>query len=122
MLSPPGLNWSYVGLMAAVSLVAFLVAFPLWRRQQPIFGNLAGTVVIFVAAVALIFTEHVQLDRITSACLDAGYVCWPEPSAFTRFAIYASIAFVEIMALFYASILYEERLRNRDYAPEWRRW
>lgn len=122
MLSPPGLNWFWIAMMASVpSIAGLLVAYPLWRRQQPILGNLVGTTVIFTSAVALILKEHFELDRITNACIDAGYVCWPSPSAFTRFAIYAFIAMFEIFAVFYLSVLYEERQRRRDYAPEWRR-
>ena len=53
-------------------------------------------------------------------CLDAGYACWPEPSAFTRYAIYAFIGLFEVFAVFMWSLRVERRIRNRDYAPEWR--
>ena len=46
--------------------------------------------------------------------------CWPVPSAFTRFAIYASVALLEVIVLFSLSMVVEKRMRNRDYAPEWR--
>ena len=62
----------------------------------------------------------VELDRLTRMCLDSGFVCWPEPSAFMRYAIYAFIALVEVFALFTLSLRVEQRIRNRDYAPEWR--
>jgi hypothetical protein len=85
-----------------------------------IFGNIAGTAVIFGTAFALILREYVELDRVTRACLDAGSVCWPEPGAFTRFAIYAFIGLIEVFALFGLSLKFERRMRDRDYAPEWR--
>jgi hypothetical protein len=48
------------------------------------------------------------------------HLLFPSPSAFTRFAIYASLGMLEIFALFVASLVFEERQRGRDYAPEWR--
>ena len=103
------------------SVLAVLAAFPLWRKDSYILGNIAGTVLIFAAALALIFREYVEIDTLTTACLEQGYTCFPEPSAFTRFAIYASIGLAEIFALFALSLTVERRRRRRDYAPEWRR-
>jgi hypothetical protein len=116
------LSWSWIALeLTAVPLVALAVAYPLWRAEQFIFGNIAGTALLFSCGVALILREHVQLDRLVQQCLDAGTVCWPEPSAFSRYAIYASIALIEVFALFSLSLRVEHRMRSRDYAPEWRR-
>jgi hypothetical protein len=84
------------------------------------FGSIVGTAVIFGSGIGLILREYVELDRRTLACLDAGITCWPEPSAFTRFAIYACIAMVQVFALFTLGLIVEERLRRRDYAPDWR--
>lgn len=97
-----------------------LVAIPCWRHTQMILGNLAGTTVIFGAAIALILREHVELERLAQQCLDAGFVCWPEPAAFTRYAIYAFIALFEVFALFTVSLTVEERIRRRHRDPEWR--
>ena len=71
--------------------------------------------------MGLILREYVELDRITKACLDAGTVCWPEPSAFTRFAIYASIGLIEVFLLFIVNLKVEERLRRRGYDKQWQR-
>jgi hypothetical protein len=107
--------------MATVPLpVALLVATPIWRTRQMILGNLAGSAVLFATALALIFREHTELEALTRACLDAGHTCWPDPSAFTRFAIYAGIALADVFLLFLLSLSVEARLRNRAYAPEWR--
>ena len=97
-----------------------LVAFPCWRKSEMILGNLAGTSVIFGSAIALIVRESLEITRVTQNCLDAGYTCWPVPSAFVRYAVYAFIALVEVAALFTVSLKVEERIRNRNYAPEWR--
>jgi hypothetical protein len=116
------LSWNWIALgLTAPPIVGLLLAIPLWRRDQYIFGNIAGTVVIFASALALIFREYVEIDLVTTACLDAGTTCFPEPSAFTRFAIYASICLLEIFALFTVSLGVERRRRRREYAPEWRR-
>ena len=115
------LSWFWIALALTVPpLMGGLVALPIWLKKQAILGNLAGTVVIFGAAIALIGREHVELERITQACLDRGVTCWPNPSAFARYAIYAFIALFEVMALFSVSLKVETRIRRRGYAPEWR--
>jgi hypothetical protein len=115
------LSWFWIALALTVPTVAAgLVALPLWLKGQPIFGNIAGSTVIVIAAVALILRERVQLDLAAAACLDLGVVCWPEPSAFVRFSIYAFIALVEMMVLFSVSLKVETKVRRRGYAPEWR--
>jgi hypothetical protein len=117
-----GLNWNWIALALTVPpLLAVLAAIPLWRKDSFIFGNIAGTAVIFASALALIFREYVEIDLATAACLEEGIPCFPEPAAFTRFGIYASIGLLEVFALFYLSLKVEQRLRRRDYAPEWRR-
>jgi hypothetical protein len=116
-----GLNWFWIVLQVLVpSIVGLLVAWPLWTRDQPIFGNLAGSIIMFGSAFALIMREHVEIDRAVRRCLDLGFTCWPEPSAFTRFAIYASIGMVEVIALFTVSLSIEAKRRRRGYDPQWR--
>ena len=115
------LSWLFIALMATVPTpVGMLAALPVWRKNEMILGNLAGTAVIFAAAFAFIMKESFELNRLTQACLDEGYTCWPSPAAFTRFAIYAFIALIEVFALFMISLKVEERIRSRRYAPEWR--
>lgn len=117
------LSWFWIGLEATVPpVLALAVALPFWRKNQTIFGSIAGTAIIFGAGIALILREYVVLDRLTKQCLDEGTVCWPQPSAFTRFGIYAFIALVEVFVLFFLSLKFEERARRRTYAPEWQRW
>jgi hypothetical protein len=117
-----GLNWHWITWqLTAAPLMGFLVTFPLWRKAEMIFGNILGSAVIFVWALALIFREYVEIDRTVQACLEAGTTCWPEPSAFARFAVYASIGLGEVFVLFAVSLAVERRIRNRDYAAEWRR-
>ena len=107
-------------MLTAPPAAGVLVALPGWRKREMILGNLCGTIVIFGAAIALIVRESLELNRVIGKCLDAGYTCWPVPSAFTRYAIYAFIGLVEVAALFTLSLKVEERIRNRHYAPEWR--
>jgi len=113
------LRWWWITLELTVTpAVGLLVALPFWRKGGMIFGNIAGTAIIFGSAFALIMREYVELDRLVSACLEAGDVCFPEPSAFTRFAIYAFIGLAEVFALFTLSLRAEKKRRDRDYAPE----
>jgi hypothetical protein len=115
------LSWRWIAVMLLVPPpLALAVAWPLWQQRYAILGNLVGTAVIFVAAIAMIFREYVQIDRATRACLDAGFTCWPEPSAFARYAMYAGIALVEVFVLFTYSLRVERKIRDRGYAPEWR--
>ncbi len=116
-----GLNWFWIAVaLTAPGVAGVLVALPLWLSKQPILGNLTGTVVIFGAAVGFILRERVELDQFAQRCIDQGFYCFPEPAAFTRYAIYAFIALFEVMALFWASLKVEEKIRRRGYAPEWR--
>ena len=117
-----GLNWYWITWeLTAAPLMGLLITLPLWRRAEIIFGNILGSAVIFVWAIALIFREFVEIDRTVQACIDAGTTCWPEPSAFARFAVYASIGLGEVFVLFAVSLSVERRMRNREYAAEWRR-
>jgi len=116
-----GLNWFWIGLQLTVpSIVGWLAAWPFWRKDQPIFGNLVGTVIMFGTAFALIMREHVEIDRAVRHCLDQGITCWPEPGAFTRFAIYACIGMFEAIVLFMVSLSVEAKRRRRGYDPQWR--
>jgi hypothetical protein len=116
-----GLNWYWIAVAAVVpGILGLLVAIPFWRRSDAIFGNIAGTAVIFSFAFGMIWREHIELDQVVQACLEAGRVCWPEPAAFTRFAIYAFIGLIQVFMVFSLSLRVEERIRRRGYAPEWR--
>jgi hypothetical protein len=117
------LSWRWILWMAIAPLpVGGLVAWPVWRRRETVLGNIAGTVVILGTSFALIFRESTALDVAQRACFDAGFaVCTASPSAFVRYAIYASIGMAEVVALFLISLNVERRIRERDYAPQWRR-
>src|SRR4051794_11712196 len=115
------LSWFWIAFLATVPpLLAFAVALPCWFKGQSILGNIAGSAVIFAAALVLIIRESVEIDRLTRACLDAGYTCFPNPSGFARYAIYAFVALFEVFALFTISLSVEHTVRRRGYDPEWR--
>jgi hypothetical protein len=116
-----GLNWFWIAIeMCVAPFGGVLAALPLWLADQPVLGNVAGTMVLFGTAFGLIMREHIELTRASNACIDAGTICFPHPEAFTRFAIYAFIALFEVIALFMLSIRVEEKRRRRGYDPQWR--
>jgi len=115
------LSWSWIAVAAVAPLLAgLMVAWPIWWSGQPILGNIAGSIIIFGAAIAMIMREHTDLDRVVQACIEQGTTCWPTPSAFTRFAVFAFIGLAQVIALFTISISVETKQRRRGYAPEWR--
>ena len=57
---------------------------------------------------------------LTRQCIDAGYYCFPSPTSFSRYAIYAFLALFEVFALFTISLSVEEKIRRSGYDPEWR--
>ncbi len=112
----------WIGVMVVVPpLLSLPVAFYIWRKGEVALGNVAGMGIIFIVTLGLIFMEYAELARLTQACLNQGQVCWPTPSGFIRYAIYAGIGLFEVFVLFAVSLKVEERDRNSGYAPEWRR-
>ena len=116
-----GLNWHYIAFALTVPTIGgLLVALPFWWKGRMTFGNIVATGMVFGCSVGLILREYVELDRATQVCIDAGLPCFPVPSAFTRFAVYAFIGLAEVIVLFTLSLVVEDRVRRRQYAPEWR--
>lgn len=115
------LNWGWIALaVVGPGAGSLLAAVAIWRTGQIILGNIAGTAVAFAAAIGFIMREHGDIEAAVNACIEAGTTCFPEPSAFVRFAIYACIGMAQAFVVFSLSLRYETRLRRRDYAPEWR--
>jgi hypothetical protein len=116
-----GLNWFWIGLMVVgPPIVAYPLARLIWRSGETILGNIAGTVVIFGSALGLIFREYSEIDRLTAACIQAGSMCLPTPSALARYALYATVGLVEVCGMFLWSLRIERQVRNRGVSPEWR--
>lgn len=113
----------WVGIAATIPMVVALgVAWPFWRklRRDPV-GTIAGCFVVFGFAVALVGRELIQLQRFTDNCVTREIACSYHPEPFTRFFIYGSIALVQVFALFAIGWQIEDRLRQGEVAPEWRR-
>lgn len=115
------LNWGWIAIaLTAPTLAGLLVAALIWRTDQIMLGNLAGTAVALGSAMGFILREQAEIGQVVNACLEAGTTCFPEPSAFIRFAIYACIGMAQVFLLFTLSLRVETQIRRRDYAPEWR--
>jgi hypothetical protein len=116
------LNWGRVALMAVLPLALALPAgFAIWKKGDYALGNIAGMAIIFIVALWMIILEYSEIGRWTQSCLDQGHVCEPSPTSFVRYAIYAGLGLIEVGVLFAVSLKVEERERNSQYAPEWRR-
>ena len=115
-------NWNWIVFSLTLPpIVGGLLALPFWLKDQAIFGNIFGTVILFGSAFGLIMREHIELDRLIKVCLDSGKeICDPDPSPFNRFAIYAFIALAQVIVLFSLSLKVDEKVRRRGYAPEWK--
>ena len=115
------MNWLWIGVaIVAPTALGFLTAWPLWRRGQGTFGSTVGASVIFICGATLIGREYAELEQLTAACIEAtGYECIFEPSAFTRFAIYAGIALLEVFILFDAGIKADHRAYRRQFPSDW---
>ena len=83
--------------------------------------TIAGSFVIFGACVALIARELIELQAFTNRCVELEIACAYHPEPFTRFCLYAAIALVQVFTLFVIGWKIEDRLRQREVAPEWRR-
>jgi hypothetical protein len=115
-------NWFWIGVALTVPMaLGVLAALPFWRKAREVMlGNVAGAVVIFAGAVALMAREYVELERLYARCLQADAVCPDPPGFFDRIAVYAIIAFAQVILLFSVSLAVERRVRRRGYAKEWR--
>jgi hypothetical protein len=117
------MNLVWVAAASTVPLIpACLVAWPLWtRRVADNMGAIAGASVVLVAMVGFIAREYGEVEAITRRCIDANIGCHFHPDPFFRYAIFGSIAMVQVFVLFAVGLAVEERLkRQQDYSPEWR--
>ena len=113
----------WIAIAVVVPMVAALAtAWPFWRKvtRDPV-GTVAGCFVVFGFAVALVGRELIHLQGFTNNCVALEIACSYHPEPFTRFVIYGGIAMVQVFALFVIGWQVEDRLRQREVAPEWRR-
>jgi len=114
------MRWWPIGLaLVAPTIVALVVARVFWGRDSTV-GNIIGSAVIAVAMVGFISREYVDLGQQRIGCVAREVSCVFRPSDFTRYAIYASIGFAEVIVIYSVGLWFEERVRRRDRAPEWR--
>jgi hypothetical protein len=105
------MNWWMIA--AAVILpppAAFFAARPLWRRGRTELGNVLGTAVLLLFAIAFGGNEYVIVERLRAAC-----DCALRPTPFMRFATFVYIAFAEVIALYWLSLIVTERAERGQY-------
>lgn len=103
-------------------IVACAVAWPFWRKvtRDPV-STILDCFVVCGFAVALVARELVSLRAFTRDCVELEMACSYHPEPFTRFFLYGSIALARVFSLFVIGWKIEDRLRQREVAPEWRR-
>jgi hypothetical protein len=113
------MNWTWiVAALIAPTLAAIVIARPLWTRGQVILGNIIGSALIFFAVFFLIANEYVLVERILQECVRKSQFCTAfsiKPAAFTRYAIWGAIGFVDVFILFNLSLRAERRIRGRNF-------
>ena len=86
--------------------------------------SILGAFPIFIATVALIGREFIEIQRFYRQChalLDRHIVCRDlSPDDFTRFAIYCFIGMVQVFLLFYVSAVVDGRKRESEFEGAWR--
>jgi hypothetical protein len=118
---PHPLNWFWIAVAAGAPLaLALLFAWLFWIADQTTIGNLVGTAIVCVAAIAAIGREYAELQRFALHCVGAGVPCRVDPGPFVRFAIYGCIAMGQIAGVFMTSVWFEERRQRRLRSKEWR--
>lgn len=115
------MSWYWIALGAtAPTIVALLVAWPIWHTRHAVIGSTIGSGVIFIAVIALMGREIVEIVRFNQWCLETDAVCHQSVTAFTRLAAYVLAGFFDVCVVFVIGLVVEERRRRRLLAPEWR--
>ena len=113
------MRWWPIGLAIVLpTILALIVARLFWSKDSTV-GNIMGSAVIAAAMIGFISREYVDLDQQRRACVAREVSCAFRPSDFTRYSIYASIGFIEVIVIYSLGLGFEERLRRRDRSPEW---
>jgi hypothetical protein len=115
--------WKWVVSSLAVPFVLSLaVAWPLWRRRSrdPV-GSVAGGGVALAFAVAFVGREAIHVQSVTRQCIKLETICQFTPEPYTRFFLYIGIGMLQTAALFVIGGWLEDRARESEVAPEWRR-
>jgi len=114
-----GMRWWPIALAVALpTIAALLVARLFWRNDSTV-GNIIGSFVIGIAMIGFIAREYADLDQQRRACVAREQACTFQPQDFTRYAVYASIGFVEVIAVYTVGLWFEERVRRRGRSPNW---
>jgi hypothetical protein len=105
--------WHWPLIMFVVpTLVALGVAWFFWGGRDSMAGNVAGLFVILIALLLVFGREYAAVIVEKRECMRAGVFCRLTPHEFTRYTIYAGIAFVDIFIVFVTGLWVEQRRRR----------
>ena len=86
-----------------------------WRRRQVTVGNAVGSLVLFLGILFCMGCQYVTLQRQMAQCVSDLTACPSDASM--PFLIYACIGFVDVATIFWRSLIFEER--NREKFSDW---
>ena len=102
-------SWIWPAVMFVVpTLLALAIAWFFWGGTDSMGGNVAGLFVILIALLALVMREVAGVLQEKSDCPS----CQIQPHEFTRYVIYAGIAFIDIVIVFMTGLWVEARRRR----------
>ena len=104
------LTWPLI-MLVVPTLAGLLVAWFFWGGRDATAGSVAATCVILVALLMVFALEYTEVARYYQKC-GIGVRCSLSPPEFTRYSIYAAIAFLDIILVFVIGLWVEQRNRR----------
>ncbi len=107
------LDWTLFAIVLTLpTLAGLLIAAPFWFGPSKELGNGLGASVILLVVLLVFSREWVAFARLRETCAEAGVYCRIYPSDFIRYAIIGTLGFVDIAALYMASLRVDEWRRR----------
>jgi hypothetical protein len=113
-----GVSWTAAAFaLIAPTALGLLVAWPFWWRRQEVIGNAVGAGVLFAVIIFLIGADFVTQQRENARCAAGLVHCVSRVNAHMPFLLYAFFGIVDACALFWISLIVEERRAPKSWLP-----
>lgn len=116
------MNWMRLAEAFIVPLLpAAAVAALLWHKRRLMAGTILASAVFFLNWIVFAGLEFLDAFRYRLSCQGSDLPCPPsDPGDFTKIMAYGAVAMVQVMLLYLVGQSVESRVRENDFAPEWR--